>query len=233
MLEYLLTNLTMSLTLRTKTQLWPGTLGGWSGSWDVTAAANMTDNTLIKWDGGAKWIQDSWITVDDSDNVSWVWTLGCWAITTSGELAIGENGILLDPAMSADGKYSWIIRWGTAWATVAFGDLCYLDPTASKWLLADISAAAAADGDTRTLLWICILAAVDTWATTMLLQWVVRADTAFPALTIGAAAYAWDAAWDIQTTAPATSGDVSRIVWFATTADELYFSPSSDWIIIA
>ncbi len=43
---------------------------------DVTAAAAMTDNTLIKGDGGSKGVQDTGITVDDSDRVENVKTLG-------------------------------------------------------------------------------------------------------------------------------------------------------------
>jgi hypothetical protein len=39
-----------------------------AGTGDVTSAANMTDNTLIKGDGGAKGVQDSGILLDDDDN---------------------------------------------------------------------------------------------------------------------------------------------------------------------
>lgn len=45
------------------------------GSGDVTAAANMTDNTLIKGDGGAKGVQDSGVTLSDTDALSGILTL--------------------------------------------------------------------------------------------------------------------------------------------------------------
>lgn len=42
---------------------------------DVTAAANLDDNTLIRGDGGLKGIQDSAVLLDDSDNMSGVTSL--------------------------------------------------------------------------------------------------------------------------------------------------------------
>jgi len=42
------------------------------GIWDVTAAANLWDNLLIRWDWATKWVQNSWISVDDSWNLSGV-----------------------------------------------------------------------------------------------------------------------------------------------------------------
>ena len=44
--------------------------GGGGGSGDVSAAANLDDNTIIKGDGGSKGVQDSGITLDDSNNLS-------------------------------------------------------------------------------------------------------------------------------------------------------------------
>ena len=43
-----------------------------AGSGDVTAAANLGDNLLIRGDGATKGVQNSGITVDDSDNISGV-----------------------------------------------------------------------------------------------------------------------------------------------------------------
>ena len=43
---------------------------GAAGGGDVSAGAVMTDNTLIKGDGGVKGVQDSGITIDDSDNIT-------------------------------------------------------------------------------------------------------------------------------------------------------------------
>lgn len=64
-----------------------------AGSGDVTAAAVMTDNTLVKGDGGSKGVQDSGIVIDDSDNVSAMGTLGCGAITSTGLLTLPDAGI--------------------------------------------------------------------------------------------------------------------------------------------
>lgn len=152
--------------------------------------------------------------------------------TMSGDITLGENAsIALDPAGSADGKYTGITITGTAGATLAFGDLVYLDPTDSRWELADANIAAGSDGDARGLLGICVLAAAaDASATKILLHGVVRADTAFPALTINAPVYVSETAGDIVVTQPTTTDVVIRVVGFALTADEIYFNPSNDYI---
>ena len=152
--------------------------------------------------------------------------------TLGGHQTMAENAaLLLDPALSADGTYNGIVRGGTAGATLAFGDLCYLDPTDSRWELCDANAASGADGDSRGILGICVLAAAaDGSATTMLLHGIVRADTAFPAMTVNAPMYVSETAGDITGTQPTTADVVIRIIGAALTADELWFSPDNAWI---
>ncbi|MCP3684640.1 MAG: hypothetical protein GY861_18390 [bacterium] len=152
--------------------------------------------------------------------------------TVSSLVLTEKASIALDPVGGADGDYSGITIAGTAGATLAFGDLVYFDPTDSRWELADANAAAAADGDARGILGLVVLAAgSDGDPVTVLLQGVIRADTAFPALTINAPAYVSETAGDIVVTAPSTASNVVRVVGQAFTANELYFNPSSDWII--
>jgi len=62
-----------------------------SGSGDVTAAANLTDNSLIRGNGGAKGIQDSGILIDDSDNLSAVASID---ISVGGDLQINSTSVL-------------------------------------------------------------------------------------------------------------------------------------------
>jgi hypothetical protein len=152
--------------------------------------------------------------------------------TLSGNITLGENtSIALDPAGSADGKYSGTTVTGTAGAALAFGDVVVLDVTDSRWELADANAAAAADGDARALLGICVLAAAaDGDPTTILLHGIVRADTAFPALTVGAPVYVGETAGDAVVTQPTTADVLIRVIGHALTADELFFSPDNTWI---
>lgn len=148
--------------------------------------------------------------------------------TTSltGNLTLAENtSIDLDPAGSADGKYSGICITGTAGTTLAFGDLVYLAVADSRWELADADAATTAD----RMLGICVLAAAsDGNATKILLQGNIRADSVFPALTVGAPVYVGETAGDVQTTIPTGADNVIRRVGYALTADEIYFNPSQD-----
>ncbi len=149
--------------------------------------------------------------------------------TFSGAVTLSENcSIALDPAGSADGKYSGITVAGTAGTTLAFGDLVYLAVADSRWELADADAASTS-GD--VMLGMCVLAAAaDGDPTTLLLHGIIRADAAFPALTIGAPVYVGTTAGDIQVAQPSGVDDVIRRVGFAMTADEIYFNPSNDYV---
>lgn len=148
----------------------------------------------------------------------------------AGSLTFAESAaIALDPSLSADGKYSGITITATAGAALAFGDVIVLDVTAGKWLKADISAAAAADGDVRGMVGMCVLAANgDASATTVLLQGIIKADANFPALTSGAPVYA-STTGDITTTQPTTVDYVIRVLGFAVIDDTSATAPQSIW----
>ena len=131
--------------------------------------------------------------------------------------------------MSADERYSGITIPGTAGATLAFGDLCYLDVTATEWLLADADATATSGG---VVLGICVDASTDGAATSMLLLGTVRS-AAFPAsIALGAPLYVSTTAGDISAAQPSGVDDVIRVVGFAVTVEPntIYFNPSSDYI---
>lgn len=148
------------------------------------------------------------------------------AFTTGGTITLSENtSIALDPAGSADGKYSGITIAGTLGATVAFGELVYLKTSDSQWYLADADALATAG---NVMLGMCVVAGNDNDATVILLQGNIRADAKFPALTVGVAAYVGETAGAIQVAIPTGADNVIRVVGFALTADELYFCPSQD-----
>lgn len=150
------------------------------------------------------------------------------ANTFTGTQTLAENAsVALDPAGSADGKYSGLTIAGTAGAALAFGDLIVLDVTDSRWELADANSAAAADGDARGMIGICVLAAAgDGSATVILLNGVVRADTAFPSLTVNGTVHISETAGDVTSTSPTTEDAVIRPLGTAITADEIYFNPS-------
>ena len=73
-----------------------------------------------------------------------------------------------------------------------------------------------------------ISAAADGNATKILLHGNIRADAAFPTLTIGSPVYVGETAGDIQVAIPTGADNVIRRVGYALTADELYFCPSMD-----
>jgi hypothetical protein len=108
------------------------------------------------------------------------------------------------------------------------GDICYLQTADSRWELASSDNAATGH---NFKLGICILAAAaDGNATAMLLYGKVRADTAFPTMTIGAPVYLSTTAGDIQTAAPTGTTDIVRIIGYGNTGDELHFCPDNTYL---
>jgi len=155
--------------------------------------------------------------------------------TLTGNITLGEGadpatiGIVIDASMSADERYSGITVPGTAGATLAFGDLCYLDVTAGEWLLADASVVGTGG---NVVLGICVDASTDGAATSMLLIGTVRS-AAFPAsVALGAPLYLSETAGDITATAPVTADSVMRRVGWAVTVEPntIYFNPSNDYV---
>ena len=161
--------------------------------------------------------------------VSGTWTLP--AVTLGGDVQLGEVSLLLDEALSAEGKWSGIAEAGVAGATLAFGDLVYQAVADGRWELAKADATATS----IMKLGICILAATsDGDPTTVLLWGKVNAATAFPDMTAYAPVYISAAtAGDVTSTAPSTSTNVVRIVGHANSGDELFFNPDPTWVVIA
>lgn len=153
--------------------------------------------------------------------------------TMTGSITLAENaGIALDPAGSADGKWSGITLAGTAGYTQAFGDVVYLDPTDSRWEQCDANSASGADGDCRGIVGIVVSAGTDGTACTILLRGIIRADAKFPALTINGPVYISETAGALVQTAPSTSGAIVRRLGTAITADEIYFNPSEMYLTV-
>ncbi len=153
------------------------------------------------------------------------------AFTTGGTITLAENtSIALDPAGSADGKYTGITVTATSGYTQAFGDLVYLDPTDSRWGATDANSASGADGDARGILGMVVSTGTDGNACTILLQGIIRADAKFPTFTVNNPIYVSETAGLVTQTQPTTADVVIRIVGAALTADEMYFNPDNVWI---
>ncbi|KKM98651.1 hypothetical protein LCGC14_1155870, partial [marine sediment metagenome] len=77
-----------------------------AGTGDVTAAANMTDHTIIRGDGGSKGIQDSGITISDTDEIQLnkVGTNIITATNANGDLRLGAGGGTNDLKIDINGN---------------------------------------------------------------------------------------------------------------------------------
>ncbi|MBL0320489.1 MAG: hypothetical protein IPP74_14535 [Alphaproteobacteria bacterium] len=160
-------------------------------------------------------------------------TLTSPTITTaslSGTQLLAEGASIgLDPSASADGAYSGITMTATSGYAQAFGDLVYLDPTDSRWEACDANSAAGADGDSRGMLGMVVVAGTDGNACTVLLQGVIRADANFPTFTVNNPIYVSETAGDVTQTQPVTTDVVIRFIGAALTADSMYFDPDKIW----
>lgn len=157
---------------------------------------------------------------------SGTWTLP--AITLGGDVTFSENvALVLDPALSADGKYCGVTESVTAGETIAFGDLVYLKAADSRYWLTDADADATA-GAVKVAMAVSSGTAGNSM--TVLHYGKVRADANFPALTVGAPVYISTTAGDIQVAQPSGTDDVIRIVGYALTTDEILFNPSDDYV---
>lgn len=148
--------------------------------------------------------------------------------TLSGDITFGENtALVLDSALSADGKYCGLCEAGVAGAALAFGDLVYFQASDSRWELVDANLSAGYDKK----LGICVLAAAaDGDATKIMLIGKIRADAKFPTLTIGSPVYMSETAGAIVVAQPTTADVCIRVIGYGNTADELFFNPSPDYI---
>ena len=151
--------------------------------------------------------------------------------TMTGDIQLGETDIKLDAVLSADEKWSGVTIPGTAGATLAVGDICFLQTADSKWELVD-GILDGTDLGFKLQLGICVLAANADAATEMLVYGKVRS-AAFPAFTVGAPVYLSDTAGDLVVAQPSTTNFAIRVVGYAISAEELMFNPSNDYIIHA
>lgn len=187
----------------------------------------LAEGGVINWDNGDATLTQvsNMVTLAGADLTVPNLTIGEAGVITLSETA----GIALDPAGSADEKWSGVTCTGTAGETIAVGDLIYLDVTATEWKLADADAASTS-GDVP--LGLCLTAANDGQATNILLVGTMRS-AAFPAsIALGAPVYVSTTAGDIQATQPSGTDDVVRRVGWAITAEPntIYFNPSNDYI---
>ena len=137
-----------------------------------------------------------------------------------------KSSIILNDSALADESWSGTTIKGTGGATIAVGDLCYLNADDSRWELVDANLS---DGYDK-MVGVCVLATTDGAATEMLVDGLM-ASAAFPAFTVGAPVYMSETAGDMVVTQPSTADVAIRIMGYALTATVIHFRPSNDYIV--
>lgn len=144
------------------------------------------------------------------------------AQTRTAKQTFDEIGI--DSIPDTDHTATWPTTSVTSGATVTAFQVCMLQAD-GKFDPADASAVATANG----MLVLALEAKNDTEAMQVALPWAfVRDDTR--AWTIGGIIYLSETTGDMTQTAPTTTGAIVRILWYALSADVVYFAPSMDFI---
>jgi len=148
-----------------------------------------------------------------------------------GQLQIHEFDVKLDSLLSADGKYSGVTFDGVLGATLAFGDLVYLNTTDQRWELTDADAEATS-GD--VMLALVLAAGNDGDTRLLLLQGFIREDD-WNFTSYGQPLFVGLTAGDmVQDVSGFTTGDTVRVVGYASSfADQIYFNPSRTWLEVA
>lgn len=137
---------------------------------------------------------------------------------------LGETSIKLDATLSGDETWSGVTTSGTLGATIASGDLVYLNADDGRWELVDANLS---DGYDKQL-GICLDGGGDGDATEILVYGKVRS-AAFPAFTVGSSLYISETEGDMTHTAPTTADVCVRVVGYALTAEDMLFNPSNDY----
>ena len=140
-----------------------------------------------------------------------------------------KSSIILNSSALADESWSGTTITGTAGATLAVGDLIWLDPADSEWKLTD-GILDGTDNAFKSMVGICVLASTDTNPTEILLNGTI-ASAAFPAFTSSAPVYMSDTAGDMVVAQPDTTNFAIRVLGYALSATVLCFNPSPDYIV--
>ena len=169
------------------------------------------------------------VTLSDAQTVTGVKTLGTTGAIKLGSAVTDKCDIQLNNAALNDETWSGTVVAATLGATIAVGDVVYLQTSDSRWELVD-GILDGTDVGFKLKLGICLVAGNDGSATKILLDGLV-ASAAFPAFTVGAPVYLDDTAGDLVVAQPSTTNFAIRVVGEAVSATVLHFHPSNDYIV--
>ena len=216
---------------------------------DVTSDASPTFNALNitsmgqNWTNAGRTVADAGIltTVDINGGTIDGATVGgatpaAGTFTTlqaNTSIQLIENApVLLDSALSADGKYSAIeSEAGVLGETVAFGEAVYFKAADSRWWKTNATVATTS-GPVRA--GFCCVAGNAAGATTIMFKGTIRADSLFDTFTISAPVYLSAAtAGKVVNTAPTGTADfVVRVMGHGIDGNSVNVNVSPDYITI-
>jgi len=173
----------------------------------LEAMSNLTANVAEQ----TTYVSDNFTHVADENTIKWYSN----AISNTAFLTFTSAGYVSGMKMAED---------FTAAATLAAGDLCYLDAS-GEMDLADADAETTAD----TLLAVATEAVTISTTGTFLLMGKYTTT----GLTTGSVYYVSTTGGDWTLTKPSATGDIVRIVGYALSTTDLYFKPDGTYVEIA
>lgn len=208
-------------------------IGGMPQS-NLTATVNPTaaDDSLLGYVEGSMWYNktiDSFLICEDATEGAAVWAIAGGGahqdIDTADSPTFDSLTITNNLTVSGNLNDSTRVRSFIAGETLAINDTCYLNSDGKMWKT-DASAVATSSG--LVAMATEVLAADDT-GTFML----YGESTGYAGLTPGAIYYIGLTAGQINTTVPAVTGEIVRVVGYALNATTVLFDPSKTWIELA
>lgn len=189
-----------------------------------TPAAYDVNKYLKSTTSGTEWATVSGGSGNDHSVLS---NLGYGDSGHTGQLPIGEYDIKFDSLLSADGKYSGKTFDGVLGDTLAFGDLVYLNTADQRWEKADADAEVTS-GDVDLAI---VLVSGSDGDTRLLLEEGFVRENDWDFTSYGKALYISTISGTMTQTVVSGSGDIVRIVGYASTfADQIRFDPSKTWV---
>jgi hypothetical protein len=160
------------------------------------------------------------------DNVNHLDVQTIGSFTSTGGIVLGENSVLLDSSLSANGKYSTAeIFAETAGANLTLGQVVYKSPTDSKWELCDADTEATISYATAT-----VVASVSEDETVYLMDRGFLRNTGWSWSNIGAPLYADSATAGNMTVTPLGTGKYQKVVGYVWSSDTVKVNHSNDWV---
>ncbi len=148
------------------------------------------------------------------------------AVNAAGVAFAEGKGITLDIALADAGYNAILMVAGTAGINLAFGEAVYFAVADSKWE----KAKGDAEATVAPMTGVVVVAGNENAAITVMLIGSIRADSQFPALTVGAPVFISAATAGAVVSTELTTGQYQKAIGWAPDANTIILTGNPDWV---